>query len=55
MGSRDGVAAKIDADTLVRIDEMHKLVDTNKNTVIVELLDLVYDINPEIHRNFLKA
>lgn len=53
MGSRDGVAAKIDSDTLVRIDEMHKLCDTNKAQVITELLTLVYDINPELHRNYL--
>lgn len=55
MGSRDGVAAKIEADTLVRIDEMHKLCDTNKEKVIGELLTLVYDISPEIHRNYMKA
>lgn len=55
MGSRDGVAAKIEADTLVRIDEMHKLCDTNKDVVISELLTLVYDINPELHRNYIKA
>lgn len=53
MGSRDGVAAKIEADTLVRIDEMHGLVDTNKDQVITELLSLVYDIVPELHRNYL--
>lgn len=53
MGSRDGVAAKIDADTLVRIEEMHKLLDANKEQVISELLTLVYDINPELHRNYV--
>lgn len=53
MGSRDGVAAKIDADTLIKIDEMHKLLDTNKDVVISELLTLVYDIKPELHRNYI--
>lgn len=55
MGSRDGVAAKIEADTLVRIDEMHSLVDGNKDKVITELLTLVYDICPELHRNYIPA
>lgn len=55
MGSRDGVAAKIEADTLVRIGEMEKLVHANKEQVITELLTLVYDIKPELHRNYIKA
>lgn len=55
MGSRDGVAAKIDADTLIKINEMHKLVDSSTEPLIAELLTLVYDINPELHRNYIKA
>lgn len=32
---------------------MHKLVDLNKEQVITEMLTLVYDIVPELHRNYL--
>lgn len=55
LGSRDGVAAKIDADTNVRIAEMNQLVDKNMNLIIDDLLGLVYDIQPECHQNFFKA
>lgn len=53
MGSRDGVAAKIDADTKVKIEEMNRTLDSHKDKVIHELLSLVYDIKPEVHRNFI--
>ncbi|XP_059615422.1 V-type proton ATPase subunit G-like [Phlebotomus argentipes] len=52
MGSREGVAAKIDSDTKVKIEEMNRMLVSNKDVVVQELLDLVYDIKPEIHRNF---
>lgn len=53
MGSREGVAAKIDADTTLRISEMTRAITTNKNPVIQEILSLVYDIKPEVHKNYL--
>ncbi|GLV36472.1 Vacuolar H[+] ATPase 13kD subunit [Carabus blaptoides fortunei] len=52
MGSREDVAARIEQDTLVRIDEMNKQVVTHKEPVIQEILALVYDIKPEIHKNY---
>ncbi|KAL1453738.1 hypothetical protein WDU94_010053 [Cyamophila willieti] len=52
MGSRDDVAAKIESDTKLKIDEMNKAVEKNKETVIAKVLDLVYDIKPELHKNF---
>ncbi|OWR48779.1 V-type proton ATPase subunit G [Danaus plexippus] len=52
MGTREGVAAKIDAETRVKIDEMNKLVQMQQETVITDILNLVYDIKPELHVNY---
>jgi V-type H+-transporting ATPase subunit G len=51
MGSREGVAAKIDADTVQKIQKMNVDIQNNKNPIIQEILGLVYDIKPEIHKN----
>lgn len=51
MGSKESVAAKIDADTRVKIEDMNKSITTNRPVLIQELLDLVYDIKPELHKN----
>jgi len=53
MGSREGVAAKIDADTVQRIEKMNLDIQSNKNPIIQEVLGLCYDIKPEVHKNFL--
>lgn len=52
MGSKESVAAKIDADTRVKIDEMNRSITTNRPVLIQELLDLVYDIKPDLHKNY---
>ena len=52
VGSREGVASKIDAETRMRIDEMSRQVTNSKERVIEELLGLVYDIIPELHKNY---
>lgn len=52
MGSREGVAAKIDADTVLKIEEMNRSISTNKAALINEILKLVYDIKPQLHKNF---
>ncbi|MCP6198827.1 V-type ATPase subunit G, partial [Klebsiella pneumoniae] len=52
MGTREGVAAKIDAETKVKIEEMNKMVQTLKEAVIKDVLNLVYDIKPELHINY---
>lgn len=51
MGSKETVAAKIDSDTRVKIDEMNHSISSNRPILIQELLDLVYDIKPELHKN----
>lgn len=53
MGSREGVAAKIDVDTQQKIAEMTRAISVNKNLVIQDILQLVYDIKPEVHKNYL--
>lgn len=53
MGSREGVAAKIDGETQVRIVQMNKDVQSNKGVVIDQFLKLVFDVKPEVHKNYL--
>lgn len=55
MGSKEDVAARIEADAKVKIEEMGKSVAKNKGAVIGEILNLVYDIKPELHKNFQVA
>ncbi|XP_014244662.1 V-type proton ATPase subunit G [Cimex lectularius] len=52
MGSREDVAARIDADTKQKIEEMTRAVNANKEAVIQRILELVYDIKPEMHKNY---
>ncbi|XP_055387783.1 V-type proton ATPase subunit G [Condylostylus longicornis] len=54
MGSREGVAAKIDADTKLKLAEMNQAIEQRKEPVINEILQYVYNIVPEIHRNYRK-
>ena len=53
MGSREGAVAKIDADTFSKIESMSKALSLNKDSVIRDVLSFVYDIKPEVHKNFL--
>lgn len=52
MGSKESVAAKIDADTVIKIEEMNRSISTNRPKLIQEMLDLVYDIKPQLHKNY---
>ncbi|XP_046973331.1 V-type proton ATPase subunit G [Vanessa cardui] len=52
MGTREGVAAKIDAETKIKIEEMNKMVQAQQEAVITDILNLVYDIKPELHVNY---
>ncbi|KAK7793032.1 hypothetical protein R5R35_004463 [Gryllus longicercus] len=52
MGSREDVAARIEADTKLKIEQMNQAVAINKQQVIQKILELVYDIKPELHQNF---
>ena len=48
MGSKDDIAAKIEADTKVKIEAMNRSVASNKEVVISSLLSLCCDIKPEV-------
>ncbi|XP_073971216.1 V-type proton ATPase subunit G-like [Rhodnius prolixus] len=50
--SREDVAAKIEAATRQKIEELTEAVNANKELVIQKILELVYDIKPELHRNY---
>ncbi|XP_043270786.1 V-type proton ATPase subunit G [Venturia canescens] len=52
MGSKEDVAARIDADTRVKIEEMNQAVAVHKDPVMHKILELVYDIKPELHPNY---
>ncbi|KAK8768871.1 hypothetical protein V5799_014664 [Amblyomma americanum] len=55
MGSKEDIAAKIEAETRQKMNEMNQLVAQHKKAVIEKLLSLVYDIDPQVHRNFRPA
>lgn len=52
MGSKETVVAKIDADTKLKIEEMNEMMKVNRQALINELLALVYDIKPQMHKNY---
>lgn len=52
MGSREGVASKIDVETKLRLDEMIRQLTSQKEPVIHDVLNLIYDIKPEMHKNY---
>jgi V-type H+-transporting ATPase subunit G len=52
MGSREDVAARIDQDTIAKIEGMKKQVANNKEQVMNRLLEIVCEIKPELHRNY---
>lgn len=52
MGTREGVASKIDVETQSSLKEMLRALASNKAPVIDEVLELVYDIKPSVHRNY---
>lgn len=54
MGTREGVALKIEADTRDKMEEIKTAVETRKDLLIHDLLDLVYNIKSDVHRNYSK-
>lgn len=52
MGSREGVASKIDADTNIKLQEMTRQLGTNKEQVIAGILEYIYDIQADLHQNY---
>lgn len=52
MGSREGVAARIEKDTVSRLSDMNRALATHKEPVIEDILFFVYDIVPGVHKNY---
>lgn len=52
LDTRVDVSDRIDADTTLKIEEMNKAISVNKNAVVDKILELVYDIKPELPKNF---
>eukprot|EP00112_Aurelia_sp_Birch-Aquarium-sp1_P003078 Seg1345.7 transcript_id=Seg1345.7/GoldUCD/mRNA.D3Y31 product="V-type proton ATPase subunit G" protein_id=Seg1345.7/GoldUCD/D3Y31 len=44
--------ARINQETTDKLDSMGQQIQCHKNDVINRVLDLVYDIKPELHTNF---
>ena len=52
MGSRDDIAAKIEAETRIKMDAMNKSVVAAKDKVIEDLLSrVICDVKPQLHIN----
>jgi len=52
MGSKDDIQVGIDRDTKTKLEAMNKMVASNKDKIITDLLKrVVCDIKPELHRN----
>jgi len=51
LGSRDDIAARIEKEAKEQMERMHQSVNAHKGKVIEELLALVCDVKPEVHRN----
>jgi len=51
MGQED-FQKRITDETNVKLQEMSEQIAMNKGAVINRMLDLVYDISPELHENF---
>lgn len=52
MGSREGVQSKIEADTQVKLQQMLRELTSTKEPVIQAVLEYVYDIKAELHKNY---
>jgi len=52
VGSKEGIQAKIEEDSSVKIAAMGRSVEENKAEVLKSLIDLVCDIQPKVHENY---
>jgi len=53
LGSKEDIAARIDQETRTHLEQMQRNVATNKDKVIGQVLQIVCDVQPEVHRNLL--
>jgi len=52
VGSKEGIQAKIEEDSSVKIAAMGRSVEENKAEVLKSLIDMVCDIQPKVHENY---
>ncbi|XP_064479858.1 V-type proton ATPase subunit G-like [Ornithodoros turicata] len=55
MDSKEDVTARIDAEAKLKLAEVDKLVAQRKKATVEKLLNIVYDVDPKVHRNFVIA
>ncbi|XP_013419940.1 V-type proton ATPase subunit G-like [Lingula anatina] len=51
LGSKGDTEAKIDQNTRLKIEEINRNVQKQREQCLQRLLSLVYDIKPEMHHN----
>lgn len=51
LGDKDKMAAQIEQETRRKIQEMDIQISQHKESVVEQLLQMVYDIRPEMHPN----
>lgn len=51
LGSRDDVAAKIEADMHSKMQSINQCMAANKEQVIQQMIKYIYEIKPAIHKN----
>ncbi|CAG9863758.1 unnamed protein product, partial [Phyllotreta striolata] len=52
MGSKEDAIAKIDKQTESLLQDLDQSVQQNQEGVILDLISLVIDVEPEVHRNY---
>ncbi|XP_035393492.1 V-type proton ATPase subunit G 3 isoform X2 [Cygnus atratus] len=55
MGSQGNLSAKIEEQTTETIQKLTSSYHKNKESMMKKLLNMIYDINPEVHPNFRHA
>ncbi|XP_068546189.1 V-type proton ATPase subunit G 3 [Anas acuta] len=55
MGSQGDLSAKIEEQTTETIQKLTSSYRKNKESMMKKLLNMIYDINPEVHPNFRQA
>ncbi|KAM9186709.1 VATG3 ATPase, partial [Asarcornis scutulata] len=55
MGSQGDLSAKIEEQTTETIQKLTSSYHKNKESMMKKLLNMIYDINPEVHPNFRQA
>nr|XP_033772081.1 V-type proton ATPase subunit G 3 [Geotrypetes seraphini] len=52
MGSQGNLSVKVEEQTAAKIQALSSSYRQNKEKLMAELLDLIFDIKPELHANY---